>query len=141
MSGSHTGDIVCAIWKALFGARHIKIAAEINFFGRKVGHFFGYGMVGLIFRNAWYQTARTFSLVVKSWLNPFAAFLAVISTFTVGALDEYHQMFLPGRVGCLHDALLDTSGALFLNLVFWTVIAYKRKKVKRYYLLQESVRA
>jgi VanZ family protein len=141
MGGSNTGAVVAAVWKALFGAKNLKLAAEINFVGRKVGHFFGYGMVGLIFRNAWYKTARAFSLVVKSWLNPFAAFLAVCSTFIVGSLDEYHQMFTPGRVGCLHDALLDTSGSLFLNFVFWTVIAYKRKKAQRAYLSSEPALA
>jgi VanZ family protein len=126
MGGTNTGMVVAKVWKALFGTNHIKLAWEINFIGRKIGHFFGYGMVGLIFRNAWYKTASAFSLVAKTWLYPFAAFLAVVSTFTVGSLDEYHQMFLPGRVGCLHDALLDTSGAIFLNLVFWMTIAYKR---------------
>jgi VanZ family protein len=141
MGGGHTGIVVHAVWKALFGTWHIKLAGEINYMGRKVGHFFGYGMVGLIFRNAWYKTAQACSLVVKVWLYPFAAFLAVASTFTVGALDEYHQMFVPGRVGCLHDALLDTSGALFLNLVFLAVIAYKRKDAQRSNLSFEPARA
>jgi len=134
LGGTKTGMVVATVWKALFGSSHIKLAWEINFIGRKIGHFFGYGMVGLIFRNAWYKTASAFSLVAKTWLYPFAAFLAVVSTFTVGSLDEYHQMFLPGRVGCLHDALLDTSGAIFLNLVFLIVVAYKHKKAQRVYL-------
>jgi VanZ family protein len=127
MGGTHTQIVVNAVWKALFGNWHANLLGQINGDGRKVGHFFGYGTVGLIFRNAWYKTARAFSLVIKNWLNPVAGLLAVVSTFIVGSLDEYHQTFTPGRVGSLHDALLDTSGALFLNIVFWVVYSRRRK--------------
>jgi VanZ family protein len=131
MGGNNTGAVVSAVWKAFFGTGHMAIAAEINLVGRKVGHFLGYGIIGLIFRNAWYKSARVFSWVTKTWLTPFAAVLAVASTLAVGSLDEYHQIFLPGRVGCVHDALLDTSGAIFLNVVFWTVTTYQQRKKDR----------
>jgi VanZ family protein len=128
MGGHNTGLVVAAVWRALFGTSHIKLAWEVNFIGRKIGHFFGYGIVGLIFRNAWYKTSGAFSLVAKSWLYPFSSFLAVVSTFAVASMDEYHQMFLPGRVGSLHDALLDASGALFLNFVFLAGVINKRRR-------------
>jgi VanZ family protein len=140
MDGTNTGLVVVALWKPLFGTSHIKLAWEINFIGRKVGHFFGYGIIGLIFRNAWYRTASAFSLVARAWLIPFAASLAVVSTFTVASLDEYHQMFLPGRVGCLHDALLDTAGAVTLNLIFSAVMTYKRSQADKGSLSPRRVR-
>jgi VanZ family protein len=57
-----------------------------------------------------------------------SATLGVGSTFVLASLDEWHQTFLPGRVGCLSDVLLDTVGALFLNLALWAVYAYRRRK-------------
>jgi VanZ family protein len=128
MGAANSQIVVNAVWKALFGNWHANLLGEINGVVRKTGHFFGYGTVGLIFREAWWKTARAFSLVVKKWLNPFAGFLGVVSTFIVGSLDEYHQMFTPGRVGCLHDALLDTSGALVLNIVFLAIWARRQHK-------------
>ena len=128
MGAAHSQIVVSAVWKSLFGNWHANLLGEINGVVRKTGHFFGYGTVGLIFRNAWSKTAQAFSLVVTKWLNLFAGFLAVVSTFIVGSLDEYHQMFTPGRVGCLHDALLDTSGALFLNIVFLAVWTRRRHR-------------
>jgi VanZ family protein len=119
MGGANSQKVVNAAWKLLFGTWHASLLGHINYELRKAGHFLGYGAVGVIFRNAWYATARAFSLVVKRWLDPFAGFLAILSTFIVGSLDEFHQAFTPGRVGCLHDALLDTSGAIALNLIFW----------------------
>jgi VanZ family protein len=138
--GAATSQIVVNFfWKALLGNWHASQLGNINGILRKSGHFLGYGTVGLIFRNAWFKTARTFSLVVKNWLNPFAAFLAVVSTFIVGSLDEYHQMIIPGRVGCLRDALVDTAGSIFLNIVFLAVLA-RRRKAQDFNLQEGSTR-
>jgi VanZ family protein len=127
MGAKNSQIVINVIWKALFGNWHANLLGLINGVARKTGHFLGYGTVGLIFRNAWYKTARAFSLVVKNWLNPFAGLLAVTSTFIVGSLDEYHQMFLPGRIGCLRDALWDTAGAIFMNVLFWAIWARRHK--------------
>lgn len=128
MGARNSQIVVNSIWKLLFGNWQAAQLGHVNSALRKTGHFFGYGTVGLIFRNAWYKTAQVFSLVVKSWLNSFAGLLAVISTFIVGSLDEYHQMFTPGRVGCLRDAVWDTCGAICLNLAFWAVWARHRRQ-------------
>lgn len=58
MGGSHTGDLVSAVWRAVFGNWHFQWAYEANLIGRKVGHFLGYGAIGLLFRKAWYATMR-----------------------------------------------------------------------------------
>ncbi|HEX9200778.1 MAG TPA: VanZ family protein [Acidobacteriaceae bacterium] len=128
MGGSHTQIVVTGAWKAAFGNWHVDLTGDVNEVLRKVGHFIGYGLIGLLFRSAWYKSAQAFSGIVTNWLLPVAAALAVISTFAVACLDEWHQTFLPGRVGCLSDALLDGAGALFLNLLFWAYMIYKRRK-------------
>ena len=127
MGGSHTQILVNAAWKAVLGSWHWNLTGPVNGIGRKVGHFIGYGLVSLIFRNAWYKSALASYWVSKSWLMLFAASLAVASTFTVACLDEWHQTFLAGRVGSLHDALLDTGGAIVLNAIFWTMCVRKRR--------------
>jgi VanZ family protein len=129
MGGSHTQILVNAVWKAVLGTWHWNLTGPVNGIGRKVGHFFGYGIVGLIFRNAWYKSARAFAWVMRSWLTPLAGSLAVMSTFSVACLDEWHQRFLPGRVGSLRDALLDAAGAIFLNVIFWALMARRRRRM------------
>ena len=47
----------------------------------------------------------------------FSSTLGVASTFLLASLDEWHQRFLPGRVGCFRDVMIDTSGAVFLTFV------------------------
>lgn len=121
MGGSHTQVAVDAAWAAILGKWHFNATGLANEGLRKTGHFFGYGMLGLFFRNAWHGTIRTFAHMVRSRLMLSSASLGIASTFVVACLDEWHQRFLPGRNGCFRDVLLDTAGALFINAVFWTI--------------------
>ena len=129
MGGSHTQILVNAVWKAVLGTWHWNITGEVNGVGRKAGHFIGYGLVSLIFRNAWYKSARAFYWVPRNLLMLFAASVSVASTFAVACLDEWHQTFLVGRVGSLHDALIDAAGAILLNAIFWTMIVRKQRRL------------
>jgi VanZ family protein len=132
MSGYHTQFVVNDLWKALFGNWHLNDwAGVVNGEGRKVGHVFGYGAVGLIFRHAWQQTLSTRAVrlghtVVNSRLMALSAVLSVLSIAVVASADELHQCFLPQRVGSFGDVLRDTFGAIFLNLVLLAYRAYKR---------------
>jgi VanZ family protein len=128
MGGSHTQIWIGYVWRGLVGQWHYAAVGTVNEVGRKVGHFLGYGTIGLLFRKAWYTSIRAYALAVRSQWMFISATLGVGSTFVLASLDEWHQTFLPGRVGCFRDVMLDTVGALFLNLVLWAVYAYKRKK-------------
>jgi VanZ family protein len=133
MGGSHTQVLVDDVWRAFLGKWHWDITGTVNEVIRKVGHFFGYGMVGLSFRNAWHGSIRTHVLAMTGrwsamrWMVPASA-LSVASTFVVASLDEWHQRFVPGRVGSFRDVLLDTAGALLLNLVFWGLRAHRNRR-------------
>lgn len=131
MGGSHTQIVVNWVWKMLFGNWHHNLTGIVNGEGRKIGHFFGYGAIGLLFRRAWHASMRAWALAVNSKLALYAASLGIASTFAVASLDEWHQTFLRGRVGSFHDVLLDTCGALFLNLVLFAYRAHKREKVRK----------
>ena len=129
MGGSHTQVLVTDVWRSVFGKWHVDdVTGPLNEILRKTGHFFGYGFISLLFRNAWYKSVRALTWVLRSWLTPVAASLAIVSTFFIASLDEWHQTFLPGRVGCVRDVLLDAAGALVLNLLLWAFLAYKRRK-------------
>jgi VanZ family protein len=88
-------------------------------------------MIGLIFRNAWYTSLRALTSLVRSWVTPFAAMLAVSSTFMLACLDEWHQRYVPGRVSSFRDVLVDTTGALLLNVIYWNLRAYRRRRLQR----------
>lgn len=138
MGGSHTQVLVDAVWRALLGKWHWNITAIVNEVIRKVGHFFGYGMIGLLFRNAWHSSIRAHLVAIHHrWLGSrllgrrlmVSAFgLSILCTFIVAGLDEWHQKYVPGRVSSFRDVLLDTAGALVLNLVFWSLRAHRRRR-------------
>lgn len=71
----------------------------------KVVHFAVYGSIGLLA-----------GLAFPQW--PLTA--VVLFTVGVGACDEFHQAFLPGREAGLPDLFADLAGALiFLPLLLW----------------------
>jgi VanZ family protein len=128
MSGYHTGILVNYVWHSLFGSWHMNDTGHVNWFGRKIGHFFGYGTIGLMFRKAWSASIRAYMLTLRSRIMLFSAALGVTSTLALGALDEWHQMYLPQRHGSMYDAMLDASGALFLNIIVWAAWAIRRRR-------------
>lgn len=133
MSGRHTQVLVDSVWRTFLGTWHWNLTGPINGVGRKIGHFLGYGTIGLIFRNAWHTSIRAGLLRIGASLATFQGMvsvsaLSVLSTFIIASLDELHQRFVPGRVSSFRDVMVDTTGAIFLNVVFWTVRAHKRRK-------------
>lgn len=128
MSGYHTQKIVNYVWKTVFGQWHFDQTGFVNWAGRKIGHFFGYGTIGLMFRRAWYNSMRAYVFALRGKLALVSSALGIVSTFALACLDEWHQMYLPQRHGSMYDALLDTLGALFLTLAFCALSAYRRRR-------------
>lgn len=54
--------------------------------------------------------------------------LALLFTVLYATTDEIHQLYIPGRYGCLSDVLIDSTGAILAFLI-WHLI----KKWKIYY--------
>ena len=116
----------------------LNVVEILNHVLRKTGHFFGYATLSWFFFRGWTETLayRHERLLVKlgrpitarRW-HLRAAVLAVLCTFVIASLDEFHQTYLPGRTGVFHDVVLDTMGGVFaqtLLLLYWT----KRKLIK-----------
>lgn len=82
---------------------------------RKAGHVVGYGMFAVIyFRAYWLSFAGWAS---QAFRRVDAHLLALMSTFVVASLDEWHQTFLPNRTGRFADVLIDMSGAIVFQLL------------------------
>jgi VanZ family protein len=118
LSSAHTGRWLQDLLNSLWGQTDWTFVKVANFLLRKLGHFCGYGILGLLFRRGWTISLR------RSWEGPqsrlpfSAAALAVLCTFLVACLDEVHQRFLVGRSSSFYDVLLDTVGAiLFIRVV------------------------
>lgn len=71
---------------------------------RKLAHFLEYACMGVLVYALWSQwmnRGRRLCLLTVSWV------------FVSAALDEFHQLFVPGRYGSFVDVLLDTCGGAF----------------------------
>ena len=91
---------------------------------RKIGHFVGYFALGaLVSRALW-------ALRVKGY-----PILAISLCVAAAAVDEWIQLFSPGRVASLADILLDSAGAacgiLLFSLPVWALSAVLKNKAKK----------
>jgi VanZ family protein len=58
-----------------------------------------------------------------------ARWWALLGVFLYAASDEFHQLFIPGRVGDILDVLIDTSGGLMgLAILSGLMAIYNRKQ-------------
>jgi VanZ family protein len=129
MSGANTNRWLLDLCQRLWGKADVGSVEVMNLALRKLGHFCGYGALGLLFRRAWLISLRRFWKGPRSRLSFSAAALAVICIFIVASMDELHQRFLPGRFSSFYDVLLDTLGAIvFIRIVIF-VTARRRKKL------------
>ena len=117
--GSNTGRWLSQVWPAILGKVNTPFFGEIHHTLRKIGHVTGYGTLGLLFLQAWRRSVRIYMKMMGTRLGVAATMLAVSFTFLIGSLDEWHQSFIPGRTSTSTDVLIDTSGALLFNLIFW----------------------
>jgi|GEM_PF-1320410 len=129
MGGGHTSRWLLALVNLFHAQADTKMFGEVHLFLRKFGHFSGYGLLGLFFARGWYSIVRLRLNDTWTGLRMYAGVAGVASAFVVACADEIHQSFLPGRVSCFSDVLIDTSGAVLLNLIFFTVISARRRRL------------
>ena len=90
---------------------------------RKLAHFSEYTCVGILVYliwAPWIKRGKKLYLLVTVWV------------FVSGALDEFHQRFVPGRWGSIWDALLDTSGGVFgIIICVITLKIFKKLKERK----------
>lgn len=89
---------------------------------RKLAHFTEYMCIGFL----------SYAIVLL-WHRPErkGRFLILLQVFLSGALDEFHQYFVPGRAAMFRDVLIDTAGGcagIFLIWMCYQKILQRRKK-------------
>jgi VanZ family protein len=107
LSGQNTSHILYPIFHFLFGidAAHFEPWHHLL---RKTGHVVGYALLSFFLFRAWRETLPA---EPRKWTIRWAS-LAVLGTFLVASLDEWHQTFLRSRTGRWQDVVLDTSAGI-----------------------------
>jgi VanZ family protein len=122
-SAENTSGWLRPIFERIFGHVSDQFWGVLHFWARKSGHLTGYGILCLTWLRAWLLTlGRKAGLAVWKWRLQSSA-LALVCTFCVGGLDEWHQTFIPSRTGLFSDVLIDTLGGflacLVVAILFW----------------------
>jgi VanZ family protein len=139
-SADNTAGLLNAVLS--YAAPHIQplTVQSLNEVLRKTGHFFGYGILGVLVFYALRNTNR-------DWLTPLLsrrwglylhelwrmewALLGMMVTLMTASFDEIHQSFIPSRTGRWQDVVLDLCGAATLQIIVYAISlrALDRKRV------------
>lgn len=117
---NHTSAPLHRLLQALFGHAIDPNWGWIHHCIRKTGHLLGYGVLSFLFYRGFrlsLQNRRAYG-----WRPWTCHALAIAATFLAGSADELHQRFVPNRTGCFSDVLLDTAGAVALQLAVWLAL-------------------
>ncbi len=108
-------------WIILFLATTLPVQSVPSVaIGDKINHLAAYFVLScLLYLTLIYQRK-------SEYLFNKAAFATIVITLVYGALDEIHQMFIPGRFAEVLDWLADATGAILGVLI----ISYLIKKLK-----------
>ena len=108
-------------WIILFLATTLPVQSVPSIaIGDKINHLAAYFVLScLLYLTLIYQRK-------SEYLFNKAAFATIVITSVYGALDEFHQMFIPGRFAEVLDWLADAAGAILGVLI----ISYLIKKLK-----------
>ena len=127
-SAQNTFRLLYQTMHFLFGRVNYQLLFEVDHVLRKSGHFIGYALLSGLTFLALRNTHR--DRIQSSLQRPWGRFLsdlwqlewsliAILLTLVTASMDEIHQTFLPFRTGRWQDVVLDTTGAVALQLVIY----------------------
>ncbi len=138
-SASNTSGVLYTVIAAVAPQVEESFVSQLDEILRKTGHFTGYGilsaLVFLALKNTNHDRLRP--LLRRPWGMYWHDFwrgdwalLGILVTIVTATLDEIHQTFLPSRTGRWQDVVLDTCGALVLQVIIYFVSrrAFKRRR-------------
>jgi hypothetical protein len=96
-SAAHTDGWIRPLVERMLGHINDTVWYWIHRAVRKSGHFGGYGLMCLTLLRAWLLTLALQADV--RWWKWRSVGLAVVGTFCVAGLDEWHQTYIPSRTG------------------------------------------
>lgn len=108
-SEAHTSRVIFPILRFLFPHASMAFLFRAHHLIRKSAHLFEYFVFSLLLLRM-IRNAR------PGWRITWAL-AAILIVFGFACLDEFHQSFVPGRDAEFSDALLDTSGGAFAQIL------------------------
>jgi VanZ family protein len=110
---SHTSRIILPILRWLMPHARLRTLESIHHMIRKCAHVVEYFAFGLLVLRA-LRSGRT------GWCWTWAySTMLVVAGFSL--MDEFHQIFVPGRGASVFDSLLDTCAGALAVLIFWII--------------------
>ena len=137
-SADNTSTVLYEVIVAVAPQVQPSFVSQLDEVLRKMGHFAGYAILsGLVFL-ALKQTNhdRLRALLRRTWGTSWHdlwrwewALLGMLATVVTAASDEIHQAFIPSRTGRWQDVVLDSCGAIVLQVIIYFVSrrAFKRQ--------------
>ena len=131
-SAANTGALLYRVIATV--APHVSPAFidQLNAVGRKTGHFLGYAILSALVVLALRNTnrdrlrnllPRPWGIYLRDYWRAEWALLGLVLTIVTAAFDEIHQTFIPSRTGRWQDVVLDSCGAVVMQvlLYLWSV--------------------
>ena len=110
---------------SLFSADHTKdilVFDLLNFIVRKSAHIVEYAILTFLwFRSLWTVPERFKSSVIWS----------VVLSVLYAMSDEWHQSFVPNRLGTWEDVVWDAVGAVFMGVAIGYLYKQNNEKIKQ----------
>lgn len=117
-SGANTSRIIRPLLLWLFPEISEERIRFVHFIVRKVAHFSEYAVFAFL-------AARAFANSSHEFLRRGFFYITFALIFLYSLTDEFHQSFVPSRVGTIYDSLIDTAGGL-TALILYTL--WRRRK-------------
>jgi VanZ family protein len=127
-SSANTGALLYKVIATV--APHVEpsLVDQLNAVLRKTGHFVGYAILSALVVLALRNTnrdrlrnvlQRPWGIYLRDYWRREWALLGILLTVVTAAFDEIHQTFIPSRTGRWQDVLLDSCGAVVIQLLIY----------------------
>ncbi len=139
-SSANTGALLNQVMSAIFPRIDAALVEQLNMIIRKTGHFFGYAILSALVLLALRGTnrdrlrnvlQRPWGIYLRDYWRGEWALLGILLTVITAAFDEIHQTFIPSRTGRWQDVVLDSCGAVVIQvlLYLWSARTLRRHRV------------
>jgi VanZ family protein len=122
-TSDNTSRIIVPVLHWLLPRASLDTLSQIHHYIRKSAHFTEYFILSLLILRGIRGGRRDARL---AWA---LAAIAIVAGYA--SLDEFHQMFVPGRTAAVTDVLLDTSGGIAAQAIAALVILLGHVREKR----------
>lgn len=136
-SSTNTGGLLYTVLRFFLPRISIWSVWELNEILRKTGHFMGYAilsvLVFLALRNTYRDRLRpvmqrAWGIYLRDYWRWEWVLVGMLVTVITASFDEMHQTFIPSRTGRWQDVILDSSGAVVVQVLLYV---YSLRKLSR----------